>query len=554
MTSSSPTSYLPFNRPEGIFDTSPPFPGWTDSSAVPYPVTTSPPTSPLDPRLQTTTEHVPAPSRERISRGAVVSELASLKLKFGGLITENERLKGEVTKLREDATKDRETVAKSLEVLRNSIAEVKGSFRTLKEMVEVTKAQVAHEVEDSEGQESDGGSGMDNETVHAIQLSTAHANSNAFKALIRTLFIDAMGCPGRLTAEALPPYPRETEAWPVKPGTTIPLMRFRWDRPHTDPDNWKNLMKISFELKENGAQTSPVAAPAIAHVSKEDRDARIIVKFKDLCKVVRKAAEESEKTEKAAVGERRGAEENGDGEVAEDEVVIVAVKPGLSKSLRQSRQKGKLEVRERKRNNLPIDNQYRDAKFDAAMAVTLMSDDEDCYEDGKLVTKQYISRAPLYRTPLLNEFYMAIDAAVDPRRSNKYTVRVRGEPKEIPPPNSNLLKNKARRWMVRTEWLEEQKAAGHDEYDALLADNGKLWGDAKDPEEIAKTQKRVKAEKAEIQKKRPKLEEIDMHAGPSRKRKRAGKKGKAAGPVKVMGQARVEKDDDEFSSTDEEVH
>jgi hypothetical protein len=56
----------------------------------------------------------------------------------------------------------------------------------------------------------------------------------------------------------------------------------------------------------------------------------------------------------------------------------------------------KLEVRKRKRDNLPDDlAHWKDAKYDAFFTDALMSDDED--GAGAQIGK-FVSRAPLYRS------------------------------------------------------------------------------------------------------------------------------------------------------------
>ena len=51
---------------------------------------------------------------------------------------------------------------------------------------------------------------------------------------------------------------------------------------------------------------------------------------------------------------------------------------------------------------MPDDSLWKDKKYDSAMSITLMSDDEDQVdEDGKRMGR-YTSRAPAYRTDIVS--------------------------------------------------------------------------------------------------------------------------------------------------------
>ncbi|KDR68905.1 hypothetical protein GALMADRAFT_77952, partial [Galerina marginata CBS 339.88] len=167
----------------------------------------------------------------------------------------------------------------------------------------------------------------------------------------------------------------------------------------------------------------------------------------------------------------------------------------------------KLDVRRRKRDNLSKDHELRNEKYDAAMASTLMSDDEDCIKDGKIVTTEFVSRPPVYRSAELKAFYEKIDKLVDPIPSRKYVKRVTGEPKDSAPPITKKLANRARRWMVSLEWMEKEENKDFDR-PTRIAGSGRAWGDEKDPEEIEATQKRVKEEKEDLKRKKAKIEVV----------------------------------------------
>ncbi|KAG1734771.1 hypothetical protein EDD22DRAFT_764901, partial [Suillus occidentalis] len=97
------------------------------------------------------------------------------------------------------------------------------------------------------------------------------------------------------------------------------------------------------------------------------------------------------------------------------------------------------------------------------------------------------------------EFLDAIDDAEDPSppATGKYTVRVKGEARNLPLVAAKKIENRARRWMVSTAWLA---LLDNKKFDApsYILDNGQAWGDPKDPEEIlAGQKKRIKIEAME---------------------------------------------------------
>jgi hypothetical protein len=127
----------------------------------------------------------------------------------------------------------------------------------------------------------------------------------------------------------------------------------------------------------------------------------------------------------------------------------------------------------------------------------------------------------------VNRMFTEIDAVVDPKPSNQFVQRIRGEIKEQPPPATKSLQGRARRWMIDGDWL-----ANHPEFDLpmRIADSGKLWGDMNDPEETAALIKRSAGEKAELKSKKKSkaivVDDSDTEKGSTKKRKR-NKKGKA---------------------------
>ncbi|KAM6502839.1 hypothetical protein JOM56_002816 [Amanita muscaria] len=160
---------------------------------------------------------------------------------------------------------------------------------------------------------------------------------------------------------------------------------------------------------------------------------------------------------------------------------------------RDTRAKGKLEARSRKREVLPDGHEYRDPKYDAAYAYQLLSDDDDVPVTNANEPRVFISHAPLYRSKLLNDMWDAIDAIPDPSNPRQYT-----------------FEGRLRRWMVDLEWLAEHPEANNEE---MIADNGRLWGDTEDPEETIARLKKASADKKS--RKRKTVAEDGANGGPS---------------------------------------
>jgi hypothetical protein len=137
--------------------------------------------------------------------------------------------------------------------------------------------------------------------------------------------------------------------------------------------------------------------------------------------------------------------------------------------------------------------------------------------------------------------FAEIDATADPKPSNQFTRRIRGDTKDKAPPATKSLQGRARRWMVDTDWL-----TNHPEFDLpmRIADSGKLWGDANDPEETAALIKQSAEEKAELKSKRKKkaivVSDIET-AGESRSKKKSKKGKEKAGPSQRV---EIENDND----------
>jgi len=146
-----------------------------------------------------------------------------------------------------------------------------------------------------------------------------------------------MGCPNKLTGEVIPAYPEEGEEWPSidKFGTDVKEIRFRWDKPYSDKINWKNLQWIMKELRKNGPQYSPAAAGAIAEISEDDLQSRVIWKFNELVKMVK-----SWKMKAANIVVVSSSPEADGAGVAGDVATKKTIAKELSSGMKQSRAKG----------------------------------------------------------------------------------------------------------------------------------------------------------------------------------------------------------------------
>lgn len=124
----------------------------------------------------------------------------------------------------------------------------------------------------------------------------------------------------------------------------------------------------------------------------------------------------------------------------------------------------------------------------------------------------------------------AVDAVPDPNTTNRYILRVKGEPVDVPPKIAQKLHLRARRWMVRVEWLAEEKNKHYD-IPSRIAESGKAWGEDEDPEEMEIRKRKFKEEKAEIvsKKKQKKVVRSEDRREAKEKEKAKGK-GKGSAP------------------------
>ncbi|KAG6867940.1 hypothetical protein C0993_009272, partial [Termitomyces sp. T159_Od127] len=347
-------------------------------------------------------------SHEKVSRTAVVGQVMTLETKVITLEKEVATLKAENRDLMEWKEKTNIKQKGEREKMTQELAELKGKLDGLKN--EWKKVNFLAEDGSSGIESGTEDDGLNEEARLAVELSTSHANSNIFK------FIEAMGCPGKLTADVLPPYPRITDEWPVRPGTEVKAIHFCWEQPHTDSDNWAGFMLISCEIQENGKQTMPSAMATIKHVSKDDCDACIIQEFKDLVKEVRQAhAKEIILLDVGIVQDAEGA--GSEGHKGEGNITVKKKEfTKAKKSMCQLQQKGTVMTTIESLSWVDISH-------------VLLS--------TKLIFIQ------------LNKFYQALDAVPDSNQLIKYTLKIQG--KHYKPSHVNSIKNKAQQWMVCQE-------------------------------------------------------------------------------------------------------
>ncbi|KAG9219998.1 hypothetical protein CCMSSC00406_0006911 [Pleurotus cornucopiae] len=429
------------------------------------------------------------------STAALGAGMARLERRIGDLEEDNLVLRTELDENRREGNELRA----ELELLRNYVDS------RLVELREKMERAAQHTV--------DGEEDLDEQERKALE-SEAWVRDNGWKDLVRTMFAKGMGI-SKLTPQYLPAFPEQGEDWPMRPDIpTQRLLRFKWDRDHHDQHNWEMITFISDSIVRHGAAHSPRVAPAILVVSDEDRLESVKKQFKSLARKMKDAEKSGRNENTPEQGANDGGEarvDEGDGMVdeglmqAQPLVVPEKVERKLKATTRQSRARGKVEVRTRKRTMLPDKSIYKSSKYDAAFTPTAMSDDEDEFGNGDVPTGRFISRAPLYRSQILIQLYQAVDACGDPAPAKRYIPRVAGEIKDIPPPVTKSLSTRIRRWMVNNEWLTNEANSIYDT-PSRIAESGRQWGDEKDPEEIEEAHRKAKEEKEEAKRKRPRIE------------------------------------------------
>ncbi|KIM81159.1 hypothetical protein PILCRDRAFT_24856, partial [Piloderma croceum F 1598] len=125
-----------------------------------------------------------------------------------------------------------------------------------------------------------------------------------------------------------------------------------------------------------------------------------------------------------------------------------------------------------------------DKKYDSAFTLAAMSADEDEADPAPGEAKKYVSRAPDYRSKLVETLYTTIDSLPDPQpdKAKAMTTRLRGASLvDTVPPKAKKLENKIHKWQIRADVLARNP---HWEANGWIATNGVLWGDEVDPIDV----------------------------------------------------------------------
>ncbi|GBE87231.1 hypothetical protein SCP_1004780 [Sparassis crispa] len=284
----------------------------------------------------------------------------------------------------------------------------------------------ATEEASSEG-EDESDEGFDKKEKMRVAASAAALRDASYRELVRQVFQTRMGVPN-LKLRTLPFWPKEGEPMPVDPATKTDLMRFRWDQPWDAAGNYKNIRTLVTMIIKQGAELVPGAAKPIRDLLKSDAEESVKKKFRALQKALRDEKLIGARGRSVTVQRDMNVmayEDNDSAEAGGNGAVIDMPVTAKKSTHTTSRAKGKLQVRIRKRTNLPKESEWRDPKYDAAFAVNLMSDDEDQVDEKGEFTGKYISKAPAYRSQELINLFRAVDATRDPEPSNRYIPRMK---------------------------------------------------------------------------------------------------------------------------------
>ncbi|KAG6825375.1 hypothetical protein H0H92_003923 [Tricholoma furcatifolium] len=438
-------------------------------------------------------------------------------------------------------------VLKRVEVQEMEIEKLRAENKALKVDMEGLKAAA---IDDNNGTTSGEDSESDEDckpTIieETVERSVLAYKDTAFKELTRYAFNHLMGI-GKFTAESAPPYPADNnkETWPHLPGTTDPVLRFRWDKPWDHDDNFYSIRMIVGWMKRHGEEAVPASKKALLQISAEDHQQRVRERFTNLQRMVKEAAKG--KAPEQVVDLVDETEDGGAGVIREEP----QIRPTTTLATLRSRAAGKLKNRLVQRDKLPADSPWRHEKYDAAFVATLMSDDEDEYDENGKATNRFISRAPLYRSEEMKKLLEAIDS-VPLDKSKRFVSRVRGDLVDVPPKTTKKLEFRARRWMVDEEWLAKEENEKWD-VDSRIAESGKAWGDEEDPEVIVAKREEIKlAKKALATEKKRRLLDIEKERESKKAKKTNPKKGyKGRNAHAVSNPGGVDGDDEDILEED----
>lgn len=96
-----------------------------------------------------------------------------------------------------------------------------------------------------------------------------------------------------LKSKALPDHPEDSlDEWPVDENNKR-LMRFKWNKPSDDLDNFTNIKDICKWIKEKGPQMFPLSAACIRDISADDLQKKVIKKFRALVETKKEKAKDN---------------------------------------------------------------------------------------------------------------------------------------------------------------------------------------------------------------------------------------------------------------------
>ncbi|KAG0698528.1 hypothetical protein DFH29DRAFT_877949 [Suillus ampliporus] len=300
--------------------------------------------------------------------------------------------------------------AQHVEAVRN---EMKAEIRSLEESFEQKVASMVASIEsrvdggEAAGAESDEEFERD---VEKIEKSALAFGDNGLKAVVRIVFQMLMGI-AKLTADVLPPYLSDNDNWPLDPATH--------DQSHQHSDNHANILRVIAYIRQHGATVCAGSGPALHDISEEDLHERVVKKYQEL-----------QKKKRSHTGVNTTAMAGTVNNAPVSESAVTVAKPSWSKL--QSRARGKLEVCIQKFENLPEGSEFGDEKYRTALTESLMSQDEDEVDAHGQKTGRFVSHAGTYRSDIMVKFLAAVDEAVDPNPPPRFTVHVKGDPKELP--------------------------------------------------------------------------------------------------------------------------
>ncbi|KZT19840.1 hypothetical protein NEOLEDRAFT_1183026 [Neolentinus lepideus HHB14362 ss-1] len=195
-----------------------------------------------------------------------------------------------------------------------------------------------------------------------------------------------------------------------------------------------SLLDITQYIHAKGGDRLPEAQPTLKDITDQHLEEKVIEKFGHLMKNIRAAQRKRTKasdstsldTIKASICDPS---DDGDAPGAVQAPLSTNQQCGITPAQCQSRQKVKWEVRICKRTQLPEDHEWRKAKYDSAFRLTMISDDEDEYNEAGEKTHCYISHHPAWRSDLLQVLLDEIDQITDPKPVMKLTIY--NEPQHI---------------------------------------------------------------------------------------------------------------------------